>query len=260
MRFFAVPNETRYDWHFRIGDTPIRVSPWFWPVAVLVGLQDDLFAMLMWVAVCFVSVLIHEFGHMLALRACGQRSRVVLYGFGGLTVPDSPRRQATAALGLSTGQSIMVAAAGPVAGLLTAALTIAIILWAGGEVHFLFGMAGTPRWLALPAGAAQIESRIGIITRVFLPNDLLQMNLYWSLMNLLPVYPLDGGRLAQSIWTARDPQEGGRHAMLLSAIIAALMAIQAVFAQNFYLVVLLGILAVLSIQARDDNARPVGRW
>src|SRR5687767_5903961 len=45
----------------------------------------------LWVAVVFVCVLTHEFGHALAFRVFGVRSRIELIGFGGQTVPtDGP--------------------------------------------------------------------------------------------------------------------------------------------------------------------------
>src|ERR1051325_5023979 len=174
MRFFEAPGETRFDWRFQIAGVPVRVSPWFWIVSVIAGLRDDLLALLMWVAVCFVSILIHEFGHVLALRILDEWSRVILYGFGGLTTTGASRRRSPA-------QHVMVAAAGPAAGLLVAALVIVAVKWTGGEIRFVFGPAGTPIWMALPAGLEEISQRFAILGRVLLPNDLLRANLYWSL-------------------------------------------------------------------------------
>jgi hypothetical protein len=70
----------------------------FWVMAALFGwgtaqglAGDDgrslLLYLAVWTAVVFVSILIHELGHALAFASCGQASRIVLYHFGGLTVP-----------------------------------------------------------------------------------------------------------------------------------------------------------------------------
>ncbi len=44
--------------------------------------------LLMWIAAVFVSILIHELGHALAMRRYGISSYIVLYHFGGLAIPD----------------------------------------------------------------------------------------------------------------------------------------------------------------------------
>lgn len=71
----------------RVLGVPVRVEPLFFLVAVLLGwgLERDLPALAAWVAVVFVSVLWHELGHALALRAFGHRPRIELHGFGGAT-------------------------------------------------------------------------------------------------------------------------------------------------------------------------------
>ena len=94
----AEPQPTPADFHFHIGQIPVRVTGWFWPAAGLFGwglaqslAGDDtrtlLVYLLVWVLVVFCSILIHELGHALAFAACGQSSRIVLYHFGGLAVP-----------------------------------------------------------------------------------------------------------------------------------------------------------------------------
>ena len=76
--------------HFRILGIPVRVEPFFWIIAVLFGLQyDSIPLILTWVFVVFVSILVHELGHALMLKAFDQRSAIVLHGFGGVTI--SPR-------------------------------------------------------------------------------------------------------------------------------------------------------------------------
>ena len=53
------------------------------------GNSDAAVNILIWVAVLFVSILVHEFGHALTMRYFGSEPRVVLYMMGGLAIADS---------------------------------------------------------------------------------------------------------------------------------------------------------------------------
>ena len=66
---------------------PIVVQPLFLLMAFLIGLlnSEDLLASVLWMVVITVSVLVHEMGHALTGRAFGQRVKITLTAFGGLT-------------------------------------------------------------------------------------------------------------------------------------------------------------------------------
>jgi hypothetical protein len=85
-----VPAQTRLDLTFRFLGTHVRVSAWFWIMPVLIG---GFFAtwlgvpyLLLVVGCFFVSVLLHEFGHVLAGRYFGQDGYIVLNSIGGAAV------------------------------------------------------------------------------------------------------------------------------------------------------------------------------
>src|SRR5450755_602004 len=117
---------TRSDLSFRLGDIPVRVHPYFWLTTALLGLNtrlsgiDILIYLLIWTAIVFVSISVHELGHVLMGRYLGSRGHIILTGMCGLAVGSSnlPRR----------GQRIAVLLAGPGAGILLAAL-IAGLFW-----------------------------------------------------------------------------------------------------------------------------------
>jgi stage IV sporulation protein FB len=72
--------------HFRIAGIPIRVEPFFFIVVALFGIRlEPLWLVFAFVGVAFVSVLVHELGHAVTYRLLGQRSAIVLHGFGGFT-------------------------------------------------------------------------------------------------------------------------------------------------------------------------------
>src|SRR5437763_13468730 len=76
----------RFDLHFTLFASPVRVSGWFWLLPFVVGIPLAFHGvgLLFVVPACvFVSVLLHEFGHVLAGRCFGASSHVVLNGIGG---------------------------------------------------------------------------------------------------------------------------------------------------------------------------------
>src|SRR4029450_5040409 len=96
--------------HFRLFGIPIRVEPFFFIVVALFGIRlEPLWLVFAFVAMAFVSVLVHELGHALTYRLLGQRSAIVLHGFGGFTVPAGGGRQV-----LSKPKSVLVSLSGAI--------------------------------------------------------------------------------------------------------------------------------------------------
>src|SRR5580700_9720501 len=82
------PESDRGQWSFWLFGTRVRVKPWFWITLLLLGANRSVSGTAIWVAVCFVSILLHEMGHVFAFRFFRRDAEVVLYGFGGLAIPN----------------------------------------------------------------------------------------------------------------------------------------------------------------------------
>ena len=66
----GMPATTQFDLNFRLLGIPVRINPFFWVLAALLGWEShDRFGVLVWIACVFVSILVHEFGHGLTSRA-----------------------------------------------------------------------------------------------------------------------------------------------------------------------------------------------
>ncbi|HTS76736.1 MAG TPA: hypothetical protein VMG40_11060, partial [Bryobacteraceae bacterium] len=63
-----IPPARRGLLNFVLFNTPVQVQPWFWVMALILGYSQDFRATLIWMAVVFVSVLVHELGHVAAFR------------------------------------------------------------------------------------------------------------------------------------------------------------------------------------------------
>jgi Zn-dependent protease/CBS domain-containing protein len=131
-----------------------------------------------YIVALFASVLLHELGHTLVARRFGIRTlEIVMYPIGGVSRPE---RQPAAR------QELWIALAGPMVNFLIA---VAIMGWIAAHQGFL-----SLRELAQPTDA-NLAQRIAL------------GNLVLGVFNLLPAYPMDGGRILRSILSLSRPEE-----------------------------------------------------
>jgi Zn-dependent protease len=208
---FSEPPRTAYDLHFSLLGIPVRVHPLFWLVAVLLGVSGDPDPqqILIWVGVVFVSIVVHEMGHALAARACGWEPWITLHGFGGLASYRPTYR--------SPLNQVLITFAGPGAGFALAALIVAFIAASGHGVR-----VGWPDTI-LPVVFEPYE-RFNLNLLLY---DLLYVNIFWGLFNLLPIYPLDGGQISQEVLRVLNPRDGLRQSLWLSIVVAAVCGVLA---------------------------------
>jgi Zn-dependent protease len=191
------PDPTPLDLRWTMFGVPIRVHPMFWVLAAVLGwgnLRFGFVIMFLWMACVFISVLVHEFGHVLMGRLFGSDGRILLYAFGGLAIGSNDVRRRW--------QRILVLLAGPGAELLIA---LPILLYF--------------RTHDLPGGLFLRPSLLLIL------EFMLWVNLLWGLFNLLPIYPLDGGQITRELFEAIWPSRGGMVALGLSTLVAAGIAL-----------------------------------
>jgi len=248
MTLTDCPESRAGEWCFSLFGIEVRVKFWFWFATLLFCRSMDTRSALVWIAVCFVSILWHELGHVFAFRLFGTDAHAVLYAFGGLAVPDRAIHGTLA--------QFIVAIAGPMAGFLLVALASAVGSIAGAPAHLVWHglLPSLSAWpdLTHAAGVARFQ---GNYLWYLLLNDLLFVNFYWGLVNLLPVYPLDGGHAAAAVLERRDPYNGRRNSFLLSALTGAVLAIVGAVTGNLYLILLFGVLAAGSAQQFEATRR-----
>jgi len=202
------PPRTQLDLDFRLFGIPVRVHPLFWLTGVFLNLRSpDLYDLAIWLVAVFVSILVHELGHAAAVRAYGADPAITLHAFGGITSYDPS---------LSYGRrwspwaKIKVSAAGPVAGFVLAAAVVLSIRLAGhaltregpGGLVFMPPPRTWPEWFETLIWYLQLTS------------------VYWGIMNLLPIFPLDGGQIARELLLMANPRDGVRQSLILSIVAA----------------------------------------
>jgi Zn-dependent protease len=212
-------SETPFDLRFRLFHAPVRITGWFWLGAILLGGNRSPAAALTWVACMLISLLVHEFGHGLMARLFGHHFEVTLHAMGGLCSYESGRD--------STARRLAVLAAGPGAQLL---FLLLIVL--GGQA--LLGVSlGDSTALALndlgiSLPFSGIMDPLPVLrpyqsTLAYAYESLLFINFMWPLLNLLPIWPLDGGQMACEVWGHIDRRDGRRRAHILSLITSGLI-------------------------------------
>lgn len=211
----GVPETTAYDLRFRLFGVPVRVHPLFWLVTFLLGMnggggEDTMTHLLIWVGCVFVSILVHEFGHAGMAMFFGSSPSVVLYGMGGLCYYDDIDRQ-------GPWQRIAVLICGPGAGFLLLAAVF------GG--YFALG-----RPTLSPAG-------LEILWVLF------WVNLIWGLVNLLPIWPMDGGQISVNVLSMINRRNGRRWAHVISLLAAGCLGIWLVSIREFWPAFLAGYFA-----------------
>jgi stage IV sporulation protein FB len=249
MGLFQPPATTRFDLQFSLLGVPVRVHPLFWLMAVIFGYGNgDLTQLVIWVAVVFVSILIHEMGHALMFRRFGQAAEVVLYIGGGLAVPRSEwvgRRRTN--VELTTGERIAVSLAGPGAGFAFAILVMMVVVVLGGRLAYSPILGIIPAVSAFVPPGFLLNSIVGA---------LLWINIFWGVINLVPVLPLDGGNVAYQLLTQADPLYGERKALWLSVIAGVITAVVGLlFLRSNYMAFLFGMLAIQSYERVNGGAR-----
>lgn len=141
----------------------------FWIVALLIGggiyatTPEDWMRVLVAMGVIFVSILVHELGHGFAGRRYGARPEILLHGFGGLCyLPNG---------NFSRKENILVSLAGPGAGFALAFATYILLLSLQPQNPYLLFALAFSLWV----------------------------NVVWTVLNLLPILPLDGGQVFRDL-------------------------------------------------------------
>ncbi len=243
-QMLTMPNPTPYDLKFQLFGIPVRVHPFFWLiVAILGGLGQrgvEPSSVLIWVACVFVSILVHEFGHGLTAEAFGNPSRIALHGFGGLC--SSEGRQ-------TPGQRLATIFMGPGAGFLLFGLTLVIAYAAYGitpreSIALGFGrFIMEESWLS---GRMKLQSAPQELEWAFL--FLFYVNLLWGLVNLLPIWPLDGGQFSGVLFSLFDSRDGMRKAHIISLLTAGSLAALALYFERWFIGMFMAYFAFMNYQ------------
>jgi Zn-dependent protease len=224
-------------------DVFVHSTFWLLPLFVLFtrGLSDGPEAIALELGVLFAAfgcVALHEFGHALSARWYGVQTRdITLYPIGGVArlenVPERPWPE------------IVIALAGPAVNVAIAALILPIVLFDGISIEE--GLFGPPSVGAFWA-------------RLLLANVMLVV------FNLIPAFPMDGGRVFRALLSlVTDRVTATEVASVVGTILAALMGLAGLVTMNIFLMVLAffvfmtGRAELAAVRYQDAHRRAIGR-
>jgi Zn-dependent protease len=186
--------------------------------------------------VLFAIVVLHELGHALAARRYGIPVQdIVLLPIGGVArlsrMPEKPIEE------------LVVALAGPAVNVAFAVLMAPVVLFGNG-VDLLSGKLPSLDSMATPTA-------MGFAT------FLLMVNVSLLLFNLIPAFPLDGGRVLRSLLAFRLPRARATSvAVLIGRSLAILLGLYGLLTFNFFLAVTaLFIFAAAGAEGEEVAAR-----
>jgi membrane-associated protease RseP (regulator of RpoE activity) len=218
-----------------IGGHDIRLDPFsfgFFGLIVYMQTGGDGRATAAFLVAIFVAILFHELGHALAISKLVKEDTVIVIGFGGATFHNYIR---------APGKQLLVSLAGPFAGLLTGCVAWAV-------AHYT--VTGSPGW---PPYGFPVGDSIWLHSlRYFL-----WASLYWSLFNLVPAIPLDGGHALRAglLVLGVKARPARRFTRILSVALAVGLGGYAVLVLESLFI---GLIAVFVIMAALDEARTEG--
>lgn len=207
---------------FSLFGIPIQIQPFFWVTMAIIGgaldanTPDRILHLGLFILAGFISILIHELGHALAARKFGAYSEITLQAFGGYAAYSGVR--------LTRPQSFAVTAAGP---LIQIVLAFAV----------LFSLRYLPR--------LSDNGEFFLIT-------LVEISLFWAILNLLPVLPLDGGQMLNAILGPQRVKITLWVTIIVSVVVGLLIY---KFTRSILFPIFLGMFAWQAFQALKDH-----RW
>jgi Zn-dependent protease/CBS domain-containing protein len=157
----------------RIHLTFLLFLAWIFAASYSQGGAATAWDSVLFMVLLFLCVLLHEFGHIFTARAFGVPTPyVTLLPIGGVAqlerIPEEP------------GQEFLIAIAGP---LVNVVITILLVGFAGANLH---------------SGATAVDNmHIPLIDR------LAAVNLFLALFNMIPAFPMDGGRVLRALLASR---------------------------------------------------------
>ncbi len=226
---------------FRLFGVSVSIHPSLWFTLAMVGLMmvsgvSLLPGVVLFTVAGFLCLFVHEMGHALVSRALGGgQPEIFMAWLGG----DCCNDRAV----LTRWRGVVMTAAGPLASLLLAILCILLLsLYVGGldsglylTLNFLFGY--------VPSEYVALFPSYGLAFFKFI----IQITVWWSLLNLLPIFPLDGGQIMHGLM--RSP-----HTMHVVSVTVAAMSMTAFIAMGaWFLVLLMGFLCYFNFRCLQHS-------
>jgi stage IV sporulation protein FB len=201
----------------------------------------------------FSIVLMHEFGHCFASRSVGGNpNEILMYPLGGLAMADAPHRPWA---------TFVTVAGGPLVNVLICLLAGIVLVVVGFPMSSVWASMGAPLHIHVNQdffAVYEAARKAGVIADYlwfFFATSYLLL-----LFNLLPIFPLDGGQLLQSlIWVKKGYYKATYFASVVGLGGSVLLGLWGFRTFN-WLVVFIAIMCFQACLAKYRELRANGPW
>lgn len=234
---------------FELFGVPVQIQPISWVFLALIGggfgidSKEALVSVLLFVAAGMVTLLAHEFGHALVGRRVGAGpAEITIAGLGGVT--------RHASLPPTRGGYFAMVAAGPLGSLavgLAAGLILGLLIGAplAGVLSSIFlplsWLVPMPEALTLTLAQGLAMHPVSPFMMQFL-HTFMMLGFWWTVFNLFPVFPLDGGKLLGNILRSDF------RACRIGLFFSALLVLWALSTGSFLSIMICGWIAFINYQ------------
>lgn len=227
---------------FTLLGVPVSIHPSLWVMLAMlggvfcVGSVSQLFPVCLFVLAAFASLLVHEMGHALVGRHLGGgQPEISLAWLGG----DCCNSTAV----LTRWQGVVMTAAGPVASLLLGVATTFLLAVKLGSLKAGLLLAAYLTVGQLPEMGLDMFPPLALMLYAYL----IQVSVWWSLLNLLPIFPLDGGQIMNGLMRSTRLMHS------ISMVVALILALCFFSLQMLLMALLMGMLAFINYKGCQQS-------
>jgi len=236
MRNWSIPAGKLFGVELRIHLTFFFLLLFIWVTESASHSQSSAGRAMALVGLIFASVVLHELGHALLGRRYGIPAKaIILLPIGGVTVFDETQRPVEPGV-LTWKRDVWIALAGPLVNLAIAAAAYAALTAVAPQAHLL-------------------AKSLGTVTSNNLPRSLVSANIWLALFNLLPAYPMDGGRILRAVFMrTMDPVHATRRAVTIGQAFATVFMLVGILQPTFVWLTMIGFFLFIAAQLEERSA------
>ena len=186
------------------------------------------------VGIILASVVLHALAQALVgMRAGVPAKAIILLPIGEVTLLDETQRPLEPGV-LTWKRDIRIAMAGPLVNILIAAIAAGILLAFAPQVHLF----ATPYVYSGNLGRSLVWSNVGL-----------------ALLNLLPAYPMDGGRVMRAVFSrTMDPVRATRRAVSIGQAFATMFMLVGIVWPSYVGLTMIGFFLFIAAQLEERSA------
>jgi Zn-dependent protease len=221
---------------FRLAGVPVSVHLSFLLLAFFGWLRfEDPMYTAAWTIGVFFAILAHEAGHAFTARGFGAPGvRIMLFAFGGATTYPLITR-------ITPGRRFLISAAGSAVGIATGA---ALMAFGTSQGWFDVDFGGWPPYERISPDFLSVMA-VGYI----------EAALFWGILNWLPMRPLDGGQMVQSLLEMVVPSIAEQATRAVSLVIGVPVIIWALLNQQLFIAMIVGFMLMSGLRGQSTASQ-----